>query len=210
MRFDNVKRTLSLFAVVAAVIVAGVVPARADVWIQSSASFEEACGVGSTCFGGGTAVDMMKVFIQPVTGVTFASPGILVYDTSFSWVPLASWIDTNVNPTYSNASGPAMTDFYYDLKFNIDQTLYPGNVAFNVDVYYFQNIGGTETLIDQAGLTYNDASSFDTSVNNWGLTGVLNPLGLAGENQAVPEPTSILLLGSVIFGLAIGLRKKLA
>jgi N-acetylneuraminic acid mutarotase len=103
-----------------------------------------------------------------------------------------------------------MTDFYYDLKFNIDQTLYPGNVAFNVDVYYFQNMGGTETLIDQKGLTYNDASSFGTSVNNWGLTGVLNPLGLAGENQAVPEPTSILLLGSVIFGLAIGLRKKLA
>jgi hypothetical protein len=149
---------------------------------------------------------MMEVFIEPVAGVTFASPGLAVYDGAWG---ASGWTENDVNPQYSNASGSAMSNLYYILNFNIDSAMYPATVAFNVDVYYFQDMGGTETLIDDAGLTYSGASSFDTSVNNWGVTTPLNPNGLAGEN-AVPEPTSIFLLGSVIFGLAYGFRKKLA
>ena len=203
MRFDNAKKTLSLFALVVAVIIAGVIPARAD--FNSSAAFVEQC---PTCAlnAGGTAVDMMKVFIEPVAGVTFATPGLTVLDAS--WVPAVGWAETDVIPTYSTASGPAMSDFVYILNFNINSALYPSTVAFGVDVYYFQNLGGTETLIDDAGLTYNGPSSFDTTVNYFGITAPLNPGGLDGET--VPEPTSILLLGSVIVGLAFGYRKRLA
>ena len=148
----------------------------------------------------------MEVFIEPVAGVTFASPGLAVYNGA--WGP-SGWTENDVNPQYSNASGSAMANLDYILNFNIDSSLYPSTVAFNVDVYYFQDKGGTETLIDDAGLTYSGPSSFATSVNIWGITAPLNPNGLAGEN-AVPEPTSIFLLGSVIFGLVYGFRKKLA
>jgi hypothetical protein len=199
MRFDNVKRTLSLFAVVAAVIVAGVVPARADVWIQSHSAFTETC---PDCLlnGGGNAVDMMKVFIEPVAGVTFATPGLQVYTAG--WAD-AGWVESDVNPMYSTASGAEMSNFNYILNFNIDSTMNPSNVAFGVDVYYYQNIGGTERLIDSAGLSYSGPSSFDATANIFGVGAPFNP-------AEVPEPTSILLLGSVICGLAIGLRKKLA
>jgi hypothetical protein len=204
MRFDNVKKALSLFLPVVAVIVAGVIPARADIF--SSASFTEQCPV---CAGPppGTAVDMMKVFIEPpAAGVTFNTPGLQVYTAG--WAD-AGWVESDVNPMYSTASGPEMSLFNYILNFIIADS--PATVAFNVDVYYFQNILGTETLIDSAGLSYlNGPSSFTTDGAIWTIGAPLNPLGLAGENQAVPEPTSILLLGSVIFGLAIGLRKKLA
>ena len=203
MKRSVLHKTIFLFALVVALSVVGVIPARADIF--SSAAFVEACPVCSLN-GGGTAVDRMEVFIEPVAGVTFASPGLAVLD--IAWGP-SGWTENDVNPQYSNASGSAMSSLVYILNFNIDSSLYPSTVAFNVDVYYFQDIGGTETLIDDAGLTYSGSSSFDTTVNNWGITTPLNPNGLAGENT-VPEPTSILFLGSVIFGLAYGFRKKLA
>ena len=181
-------------------LVAGVIPAKAG--ILSSVAFTESCPV-CALGGGGTAVDMMEVFIE-TPGVVFQSPGLNVYDAA--WGP-SGWTENDVNPNYSNASGSAMATFNYILNFNIDSTMWPSTATIGVDVYYFQNMSGTETLIDEAGLTYDGPSAFDTTVNNWGVsTNPINPAGLAGENTTpTPEPTTMILMGSALIGL--GLRR---
>ena len=194
------KKTRFLFTLVVALIVAGV-PARAG--ILSSVAFNEACP-SCPLNGGGTAVDMMEVFIEN-PGVTFQNPGLAVYDAG--WGP-SGWTENDVNPQYSNASGSAMSDFNYILYFNIDNTIFPTTAVFGVDVYYFQNILGTETLIDEAGLTYDGPSLFDTTTNTWGVAGEapIKPGGLGGENTSVPEPTTMILMGSALIGLALRRR----
>jgi hypothetical protein len=151
----------------------------------------------------------MEVFIE-TPGVTFQSPGLNVVQAD--WSP-SDWLENDVNPGYSNASGSAMSSFNYYLNFNIDDTILPANATIGVDVYYFDTIGGIETLVDDAGLTYDTSSfplQFDTSVNNWGVGAVLNAQGLAGENTT-PEPSTLFLIGGGL--LALGgktLKRKLS
>jgi hypothetical protein len=188
------KKTLFLFTLVVALIVTGV-PARAG--ILESAAFTEACPVCSLG-PGGTAVDMMEVFIE-TPGVTFQSPGLAVYDAAWGD---PGWTENDVSATYSNASGSAMSLFNYILNFDVATISTP----IGVDVYYFQNIGFVETPIDEAALTYGGGSTFDTTVNYFDVSGTpINPNGLGGENTT-PEPTTMILMGSALIGLALRRR----
>src|ERR1035437_8902850 len=186
------KKTLIFSALLVALTLVPAIPAMAGT--ISHVAFTENCPVCSLN-GGGTAVDMMKVFIDnPVAGVVFAPPGLNVYDIGWG---ASGWTETDTNPTLAQAFGPAMSAFNYILNFNIDNTLFPSTVTIGVDVYYYQNINGTETIIDQAALTYSGPTSFDPTGNNFGVdTTPLNP-------SEVPEPASMFLIGSALIGLAV-------
>ena len=128
--------------------------------------------------------DKVDAFIQ-TPGVVFGNPGIS-----------SAWTDVNVNPTFASATGPATTSFDFS-------TFFVGNTSEKFVVNFYALMDGT--VVDSAKLTY--------PVNGQPYGWEVDPLcakHFGEENTAVtPEPGTLLLLGTGLFGLGFLLRRKM-
>lgn len=187
------ERTLFLFVVVVALVVAGATPAMADIQsvggpgLSPSDWYQE----WNESYGSSGLLDNLEMFIE-TPGVVFDNPSGITFGTG-------GWAGTNVNPQYSYASGPAVS--FLDFYTNFASAL---SVPFTMDFY--ATLGGT--VVDSAALIYDGQGTGNDPSGNWTQG---SAKGLANENTSpVPEPTSILFMGTVLLGLAGALKRKWA
>ena len=152
-----------------------------DDWTQT---FNES-GVGT--------FNSIAAFLE-TPGVLFTNPGM----TGFT----NGWASTaNINSQYNLASGADTTNTNFNANFA------PlGSVPFVMDLYAFLD----GNIVDAGKASWDGVPS--QGINGWTMTGFTdNQAAYKAENTApTPEPTSLLLLGSGLVGLAKLVRKKIA
>jgi len=150
--------------------------AKADNFSQE---FNETC---PTCTTG--VSDTSNTFtgidiFSKTTGVTFSDAG----STSDS-----GWTETLVNSGFEQLTGEAVSS----LNFNVD--LFSANANDDVVLDFYALLNGQ--VVDSATFTY----PVDGQPYNWEI-GSLPAGNITGEN-VTPEPSSLLLLGTGLLGLA--------
>jgi len=143
--------------------------------------------------------DKIELFI--ISGpVTFAGTGIVNYSTPT--ISDSSWTANAINPTYAMASGPTITtgNLNFDMVFNDAAT------PFEMDMLYWNNgVVAWAGSFDYVGT--GTGGNFDTW--NYLIRDVLYSDGCRYDRSPVPEPATMLLLGSSLIGLAGFGRKRL-
>jgi hypothetical protein len=194
------ERSLFLFVVVVALVVAGATPAMADIQSvggpgSSPGDFsQEFCeGGGATCGTFSGYFNNMEVFIE-TPGVTFSDAGTINSDSFGSGDAGTNWSASLINSQYIQYK-TTTADQLGPLPFTWDFASDP-SIPFTVDFYATEN----GAVVDSSGMSY----------PGWGGVALVQH-GLANENTSpVPEPTSILSMGTLLLGLAGALKRKWA
>ena len=150
--------------------------------------------------------------------VLVANSPITVFNISSTVFAALSNIQTNGNTVIINVSGASVasgnTAFMVDGHQPTAGTAYAAGVLFNFDdatsIVLDSSFGGT-ILAPSATLSGNQQVNGQLIVNNLNYSGEIHGTAFNGQlpTSPVPEPASIILVGSALAGMAPVLRRKL-
>jgi hypothetical protein len=164
---------------------------------------------GSIAFGGGAPVPAPGPNWYDATGVTFNAMAVLTGPLGdYSTVPVGTLVSFSSPLSWGAGSGV------------VNLPVAPwGGWTFTLGTNTYSMTGGAVTNISRGNSLNNSISvngwgnlsitGLDTTVGNWNLTAGNNGSANLSFSAAVPEPGSMLLLGTGLFGLAGAVRRRM-